>query len=64
MVGDSVKDILAGQAAGCKRTVLVQTGNGMTAARPSKQTGQSPDHVAADLDRALNWILDQHRMPG
>jgi D-glycero-D-manno-heptose 1,7-bisphosphate phosphatase len=64
MVGDSVKDILAGQAAGCKRTVLVQTGNGMTATQTLEQTGQSPDHVAADLDQAARWILDQHRMPG
>jgi D-glycero-D-manno-heptose 1,7-bisphosphate phosphatase len=64
MVGDSVKDILAGQAAGCKRTVLVQTGNGMTAAQTLEQTGQSPDHVAPDLDRAAQWILDPHRMPG
>jgi D-glycero-D-manno-heptose 1,7-bisphosphate phosphatase len=57
MVGDSVKDILAGRAAGCGRTVLVQTGNGMTAIRALEETGQRPDHVAADLDRAAQWIL-------
>ena len=59
MVGDSVKDILAGQAAGCGRTVLVQTGNGMTAIQALEETGQRPDHVAADLDRAVQWILDR-----
>ena len=64
MVGDSVKDILVGQAAGCGRTVLVKTGNGMNAIQTLEQTGQSPDHVAADLDRAARWILDQHRQPG
>jgi D-glycero-D-manno-heptose 1,7-bisphosphate phosphatase len=64
MVGDSVKDILAGKASGCGRTVLVETGNGMTAIQTLEQTGQSPDHVAADLDRAARWILDQHHRPG
>lgn len=59
MVGDSVKDILAGQAAGCGRTVLVKTGNGKTAAKTLEQVGQSPDHVAADLARAAQWILDR-----
>jgi len=59
MVGDSVKDILAGQAAGCGQTVLVQTGNGMTAIQALEETGQRPDHVAADLDRAAQWILDR-----
>ena len=59
MVGDSVKDILAGQAAGCGRTVLVQTGNGKNATRALEETGQRPDHVAADLERAAQWILDR-----
>ncbi|WP_319408410.1 D-glycero-beta-D-manno-heptose 1,7-bisphosphate 7-phosphatase [uncultured Desulfosarcina sp.] len=59
MVGDSVKDILTGQAAGCGLTVLVKTGNGKTAAQTLEQTGHPPDHVAADLDRAAQWILDR-----
>jgi D-glycero-D-manno-heptose 1,7-bisphosphate phosphatase len=58
MVGDSAKDILAGRAAGCGRTVLVQTGNGKAALRSLDENGQRPDHVAADLDRAVRWILD------
>ena len=61
MVGDSVKDILVGKAAGCGRTVLVKTGNGTTAVQTLEATGQSPDHVATDLDRAVQWILDQHK---
>jgi D-glycero-D-manno-heptose 1,7-bisphosphate phosphatase len=63
MVGDSAKDILAGQAAGCGQTVLVQTGNGRTAIQRLEQCGQSPDHVAADLDRAVHWILDPTTLP-
>jgi D-glycero-D-manno-heptose 1,7-bisphosphate phosphatase len=59
MVGDSVKDILAGKAAGCGRTILVETGNGTTAIQSLKDTGRLPDHVATDLDRAAGWILDQ-----
>ncbi|MEE4113417.1 MAG: D-glycero-beta-D-manno-heptose 1,7-bisphosphate 7-phosphatase [Desulfobacteraceae bacterium] len=59
MVGDSAKDIRAGQAAGCGRTVLVQTGNGMTAIQALEESGHRPDHVAADLDRAVQWILDR-----
>ena len=64
MVGDSVKDILAGQAAGCGRTVLVETGNGMAAIQALEKTGQPPDHVATDLDRAAQWIIDRHHFPG
>lgn len=59
MVGDSAKDIQAGQAAGCGRTVLVQTGNGKAAFQTLKAAGQGPDHVAADLDHAVQWILNQ-----
>ena len=52
MVSDSVKDILAGKAAGCGRTVLVKTGNGSSAIQTLEETGRSSDHVAADLDHA------------
>jgi D-glycero-D-manno-heptose 1,7-bisphosphate phosphatase len=58
MIGDSAKDILAGQAAGCGRTVLVQTGNGQSALRSLDQTGHGPDRVAVDLAAAADWILD------
>lgn len=58
MVGDSARDILAGKAAGC-RTVLVRTGNGNASIRSLKETDRTPDHVAANLDRAAQWILDQ-----
>lgn len=58
MVGDSGQDILAGQAAGCGRTVLVKTGHGISAVQSLEEIGRTPDHVAADLDRAVGWILD------
>jgi hypothetical protein len=31
----------------------------MTAIQALEETGQRPDHVAADLDRAAQWILDR-----
>jgi D-glycero-D-manno-heptose 1,7-bisphosphate phosphatase len=61
MVGDSAKDIRAGMAAGCGRTILVETGNGLTALQSLEATGQAPDHVAADLDRAVRWIFEHSR---
>jgi D-glycero-D-manno-heptose 1,7-bisphosphate phosphatase len=59
MVGDSAKDILAGRGAGCGLTILVRTGNGESAIQELEAAGKSPDHVAADLDRAVRWILDR-----
>jgi D-glycero-D-manno-heptose 1,7-bisphosphate phosphatase len=61
MVGDSAKDILAGKAAGCGQTVLVETANGIGALSSLVASGQFPDHVAPDLDRAVRWILDPPR---
>lgn len=58
MVGDSAKDILAGKAAGCARTVLVRTGNGQAALDDLTNSGQRPDHIAADLAAAVQWIID------
>jgi D-glycero-D-manno-heptose 1,7-bisphosphate phosphatase len=59
MVGDSAKDILAGQAAGCGRTVLVRTGDADSALHALADTGRRPDRVVADLSAAVDWILDQ-----
>lgn len=57
MVGDSAKDILAGKAAGCARTLLVKTGNGLQAMASLTENGTPPDHVTADLAAAVEWIL-------
>jgi len=51
MVGDRHSDVLAGQAAGC-RTILVVTPF-------SKADRCQPDHCAADLAAAVEWILHQ-----
>ena len=61
MVGDSAKDIHAGRTAGCGMTVLVRTGNGIRAMQTLKETGTCPDHVAADLDQAVQWILTHNQ---
>ena len=57
MVGDSAKDIQAARAAGCGGTILVQTGNGRRAIQSLEASNLTPDHIAADLDRAVQWIL-------
>ena len=59
MVGDSAKDIIAGRRAGCALSVLVRTGNGARAAAQLTAEGISPDHTAADLNAAADWILGQ-----
>jgi D-glycero-D-manno-heptose 1,7-bisphosphate phosphatase len=59
MVGDSARDILAGQAAGCGRTVLVRTGDAQSALQSLAEQGRRPDHVTTDLAAAVGWILDQ-----
>ncbi|MGD8701338.1 MAG: D-glycero-beta-D-manno-heptose 1,7-bisphosphate 7-phosphatase [Desulfosarcina sp.] len=61
MVGDSAKDIRAGRAAGCGGTILVQTGNGRRAIQTLEASNLPPDHVAADLDQAVEWIFAQKR---
>jgi D-glycero-D-manno-heptose 1,7-bisphosphate phosphatase len=59
MVGDSAKDILCANNAGCGRTVLVQTGHFASAAAELARCGVVPDRVAADLNAAVDWILDK-----
>ena len=56
MIGDRAKDIQCGINAGCGRTILVQSG--LHDDLPQLQTmGMPPDHVAADLSGAVNWLL-------
>ena len=61
MIGDSAKDILAGKAAGCGLTVLVQTGKAQSAMRSLEMSASRPDHIATDLDAAVAWLLDAER---
>jgi D-glycero-D-manno-heptose 1,7-bisphosphate phosphatase len=57
MVGDSAKDILCGIAAGCGRTILVQTGNGIQAKEALSLDNIFPTAVVADLLEACRWII-------
>ena len=54
MVGDSARDLLAGQNAGCRGCILVCSGHDIADALPLLRDG---DHVAADLAEAARIIL-------
>jgi D,D-heptose 1,7-bisphosphate phosphatase len=57
VVGDRSADVDCGRAAGM-RTVLVRTGHGEgTLADVQAGKAAAPDHVAADLSAAAEWIL-------
>jgi len=56
MVGDRVSDVQCGQNAGA-RAVLVLTGAG---AETVAKDEAKPDHVAANVSAAADWILQQN----
>ena len=51
MVGDRHSDVEAGQAAGCRSVLVVSPYSGADHCQP--------DHSAADLTAAAEWILSQ-----
>ena len=57
-VGDKVTDLLPGKTLG-GRTVLVLTGYGRREQESAKRQGFEPDHVAADLYKAAEWIVHE-----
>ncbi len=57
MVGDSAKDIECARNAGCAKTILVKTGNGLTAMDQLAKKKVSPDYFASDLYEAARWII-------
>lgn len=57
MVGDSVKDILCGVNAGCASTILVRTGNGISAEKELADLKVHPGAVVDDLLAAARLIL-------
>jgi D-glycero-D-manno-heptose 1,7-bisphosphate phosphatase len=69
MVGDTLKDIEAGNGAGA-RGVLVRTGYGEESAaflaRPEtqKEAPFRPAHIAADLREAVAWIIEDREGRG
>lgn len=61
MVGDSPKDILCARNAGCRKAILVKTGNGAMALAELSRNTVPPDHVAEDLYDAARWIIQSAR---
>lgn len=61
MVGDNLSDIQAGLSAGC-RTVLISPAIGAENRKYSSMPNYRPDHIAAELDSAIDWILDTLRV--
>jgi D-glycero-D-manno-heptose 1,7-bisphosphate phosphatase len=59
MIGDSFKDILCARKAGCGKAILVRTGYGKETEQQCLQKGLSPDHIADDLNKAVEWLLDE-----
>ncbi|MDX9788158.1 MAG: D-glycero-beta-D-manno-heptose 1,7-bisphosphate 7-phosphatase [Desulfobacterales bacterium] len=57
MVGDRVKDIQCGHAAGCGAAILVRTGNGDRAATALSEQHIPVNFLAEDLYDAVSWIL-------
>lgn len=59
LVGDALTDIAAGLAVGC-RPILVLTGRGREGIARLRAQGYDGYRVAADLEEATKWILDDH----
>ena len=57
MVGDNFTDIQAGLSVGC-RTVLISDSDSAEDGRQVVETSSRPDHTAAGLDSAIDWILE------
>lgn len=60
MIGDSLRDLQAAQAAGCAR-ILVQTGKGKTTQKKGIPPEILPLKVMSDLSAAVDHILDASR---
>jgi D-glycero-D-manno-heptose 1,7-bisphosphate phosphatase len=58
MIGDSLRDMLAGQNAGCRGCILVRTGHPIEAALADRF------HIADDLLAAARFLLDVSGPPG
>ncbi len=61
LVGDSVKDIECARNAGCGNTVLVRTGNGISAEKSLTEKKIFPDHIADNLLGAAHWIINHNQ---
>lgn len=54
MIGDKATDVEAGKRAGTK-TIFVMTGRGKN---EKEKIVEKPDHIAENLNQAVNWILN------
>ncbi len=63
MVGDKVEDVRFGLNAGA-RPILVLTGYGEATRDALRKEGIAPAHVAPDLGKAVEWILERERERG
>ena len=59
LVGDSAKDIECARQAGCGRAILVKTGNADAVMAELAAVNIIPDHIAPDLARAVEWIVNR-----
>lgn len=67
LIGDALSDLLAGQAAGIHRTLLVRTGRGSEQEKLPRPAELRPFQIFNDLADAIFAILDEHpenSMPG
>jgi len=60
MVGDNPKDMECAKVAGCRYAVLVKSGIIKNAEEILADKNIFPDHVAADLLEAADWIINQY----
>ncbi len=60
MVGDSARDIECARNAGCGQSILVQTGNGISAEQELRQRQLLPDYIAENLLEAACWITRRY----
>lgn len=58
-VGDTLTDLQAGVAAGC-RTILVRTGYGATTKVQLGANHVRPDAIVDDIGAAVSFLLEQH----
>ena len=64
MVGDSAKDIECARNAGCGGSILVQTGNGLTAEKMLAEKGIVPGRIAVDFYDAAHLLTGKMAIAG
>lgn len=57
LIGDAISDVLAGQAAGLRDTILVRSGRGREQERLARPPGLKPFQIYDNLEEALRMIL-------